>query len=217
MVYDRSTKRLFVGHKTSHAMTVINATTGHIEGIIHLGVEPEFPVSNGRGNIYVNAENTNEILKIDARTLKIEARWPLAPCKSPSGLAFNQKANQLFSACDNNLMAIVDANTGKVIQTVAIGSGPDAAVYDPLTGRVFSSNGESGTLTVIGQKAGGSYRIIQTVQTEKGARTMTLDSKTHAIYLSTAKLGPPQLATPGHPHTHPTALPNTFKVLVVEP
>ena len=217
MVYERSTRRMFVGHKTSHAMTVIDAETGRIEGIIHLDAEPEFPVSDGKGHIYVNTEDTSEILKIDARTLTIKARWPLAPCKSPSGLAFDPHANMLFSACSNNLMAIVDAGSGKITKTVEIGSGPDAAAYDPVMNRVFSSNGKSGTLTVIGRKAGNSYAVLQTVQTEKGARTMALDVKTHAIYLSTAKLGPPQLATPGHPHTHPTALPDTFKVLVIEP
>lgn len=217
MVYDQSTGRLFAGHKTSHAMTVIHASTGHIDGILHLGAEPEFPVSDGMGNIYVNTKDTSEILKIDANTLKIQARWPLAPCKSPSGLAFDPQTRKLFSACDNNLMAVVDADSGKVIETAKIGGGPDATAYNSVKKLAFSSNGEDGTLTVIGHEKGSQYSVLQIVQTQKGDRTMALDPKSHVIYLSTAKLGPRQVATPGHPHTHPTALPDTFKVLIVEP
>lgn len=217
MVYDRASGRLFVGHKSSHAMTVIDAATGHIDGIVHLDAEPEFPVSNGMGTIYVNIEDKSEIFKIDARTLTIKTRWPVAPCKSPSGLAFDPQTRRLFSACDNKIMAVVDADSGKVIATPKIGGGPDAAAYDPLKKLIFSSNGDTSTLTVIGHDGGNRYSVIQTVQTQKGARTMALDTKTHAIYLSTANLGPPQIATPGHPHTHPTALPGTFKVLIVAP
>ncbi|HEX5413778.1 MAG TPA: hypothetical protein VFZ27_18190 [Terriglobia bacterium] len=117
MVYDRASGRLFAGHKSSRAMTAIHASTGHIDGIVHLDAEPEFPISDGMGNIYVNIEDKSEILKIDAKTLKIQAHWPLAPCKSPSGLAFDPQTRRLFSACDNELMAIVDADSGKVIAT----------------------------------------------------------------------------------------------------
>jgi DNA-binding beta-propeller fold protein YncE len=217
MVYDRASGRLFAGHKSSHAMTAIQARTDHIEGIVQLGAEPEFPVSDGTGNIYVNTEDTSEILKIDAKTLEVRAHWPIAPCKSPSGLAFDIQKRELFSTCDNNLMAIVDADSGKVIATAKIGGGPDAAAYDPVKLLVFSSNGDDGTFTVIGHEDKNLYPVLQTVKTEKGARTMALDTKTHAIYLSSAKLGPPQVATPRHPHTHPTALPGTFKVLIIEP
>lgn len=217
MVYDRASGRLFVGHKSSRAMTSIHASTGHIDGIVHLDAKPEFPVSDGAGNIYVNTQDTSEIVKIDAKTLRIRARWPLSPCKSPSGLAFDPQTGTLFSACDNNLMAIVDAGLGKVVATVPIGSGPDAAAYDPVEKLAFASNGDGGTLTVIGKKKGNRYAVLQTVQTAAGARTMTLDTKTHLIYLCTAKLGSTQIATPGHPHTHPTSLPDTFKVLIVAP
>jgi Uncharacterized conserved protein len=215
MVYDRTSGRLFAGHKSSHAMTVIHASTGHVDGIVHLDGMPEFPVSDGIGNIYVNIVDRSEIVKIDAKTLTIKAHWPLAPCKSPSGLAFDPQTKRLFSACDNKLMAIIDTGSGRVIATPAIGGGPDAAAYDPIAKLIFSSNGEDGTLTVIAEDHNGGYRIAQNVQTEKGARTMALDTKTHTVYLSSAKLGPRQVATPGHPHTHPTAIPGTFKVLIV--
>jgi hypothetical protein len=218
MVYDEATGRLFVGHKASQSATVIQVATGQVEGTIRLGGIPEFPVSDGRGNVYVNIDDKSEIVQIDSKSLAIKARWPLAPCKSPSGLAYDPGQRRLFAACENNLMAIVDADSGKLLATPAIGGKPDAAGYDPITKLAFSSNGD-GTLTIIADRGNGKYEVVQNLQTQKGARTMTLDAKTHTIYLSTAELGPPPSPTPENPHpvSHPTAIPGTFKVLIARP
>jgi len=145
MVYDEATRRLFVGHKPSSSMTVINPATMTIEATIQLAGIPEFPASDQAGNIFVNLEDKSEITEIDAKTLKIKAHWPLSPCQSPSGLAFDRAKRRLFAACGNKLMAIVKADTGQVVATVPIGGGPDAARFDPMTHLAFSSNGD-GTL-----------------------------------------------------------------------
>ena len=218
MVYDEATRRLFVGHKPSKSMTVINPGTMAIETTIQLGGIPEFPASDQAGNIFVNIDDKSEITEIDAKTLKIKAHWPLSPCESPSGSAFDRAKRRLFAACDNKLMAIVNADTGKVVATVPIGDEPDAARFDPVTHLAFSSNGD-GTLTVIADGGNDQYRVVQTVATEPGARTMALDEKTHTIYLSTAKLGPPPSPTPENPNPpkHPTAVAGSFKLVVVSP
>ncbi len=169
MAYDAGTGRLFVGHKSNKSITAINATTGEIEGTIELGGIPEFPVADGLSNLYVNIEDKNEIVRVDTKTLKIKAHYPLAPCQAPSGLAFDAVKRRLFAACDNKLMAVVNADTGAVVATVPIGDGPDAAGFDPETHLAFSSNGE-GNLTVVKDFGGDHYRVVQDVPTEKGAR-----------------------------------------------
>jgi hypothetical protein len=217
MVYDRSSGRLFVGHKPSKSVTVIRASSGEIEKVIPLGGVPEFPVSDGAGSIFINIDDQSEIIRIDANSMTIKARWPLKPCQSPSGLAFDEQKNRLFSACENKLMAVMDAGTGELISTLPIGDGPDAAAFDPETRLAFSSNGD-GTLTVIAEHGAG-YAVVQNLRTEVGARTMTLDMKNHGIYLSTAKLGPPPAPTPENPNPpkHPTAVAGTFHLIVATP
>ncbi len=217
MAYDHTSGRLFVGHKPSKSMTVIQASSGRIEKVIPLGGVPEFPVSDEGGNIYVNIDDTSEIVHIEAKSMTMKARWPLKPCKSPSGLALDRQKNRLFAACDNRLMAVVDASTGKLISTLPIGDGPDAAGFDPVTKLAFSSGGD-GTLTVVGEQGDG-YAVVQNLRTEEGARTMTLDTKSHVVYLSTAKLGPPPVPTVRvpNPPKHPTAIAGTFHVLLASP
>lgn len=218
MVYDHTTGLLFVGHKPSRSMTAIRAASGEIQANIKLDGIPEFPVSDGIGGIYVNIDDKSEIVQIDAKSMSIKARWSLSPCQSPSGLAFDQQERRLFAACGNKLMAVVNADTGKVITTVPIGDGPDAAGFDPKTRLAFSSNGD-GTLTVIASTRNDQYSVVQNLRTEEGARTMTLDTKTHAVYLSAAKLGPPPVPTPQNPTPpkHPTAVAGTFHVIVARP
>ncbi len=156
-------------------------------------------------------------MQIDARSLAIKARWPLKPCQFPSGLALDAQKHRLFAACDNRLLAVVDAATGKLISTVSIGKGPDAAGFDSNTRVAFSSNGD-GTLTVIGERGAG-YAVIQDLKTESGARTMALDTKNGSVYLSAAVLGPPPMPAPNNrnPPKHPTAVAGTFHVLVASP
>ena len=218
MAYDTVTGKLFVGHKPSKSITAINATTGKIEGRIKLPGTPEFPATDGRSSLFVNIEDKNELVRIDTKTLEITAHYPLAPCTGPGGLAIDLERHRLFAACDNKIMAVVNSDTGAVVASLPIGSGPDAAGFDPGTRLAFSSNGE-GNLTVIKEEDGDRYRVIQTVATEPGARTMTLDETTHTVFLSTAKLGAPPAPTAENPHppNHPTAVAGSFKLVVVSP
>lgn len=208
IVYDPASTRVFAFNGRSHDATVIDAKTGKVDRTIALSGKPEFPVSDGRGNIYDNIEDKSEIVQIDSKDLTVKAHWPVAPCESPSGLAIDTRNRRLFAVCDNKIMAVVDADSGKVVATPAIGEGPDAAAFDPGTQLAFSSNGE-GTLTVVAQNGKDSYAAAQTVPTAKGARTMALDAATHTIYLSTAKFGP------SNGTSRPSILPGTFNVLVV--
>ena len=214
IVYDSASKRVFAFNGRSQDATAIDAATGVVAGTIKLDGKPEFPVSDGQGSVYVNIEDKNEIVRIDSKTLTIKAPWPIAPCESPSGLAMDRASRRLFSVCNSKVMAVTDADSGKVVATPAIGDGPDAAVFDPETKLAFSSNGD-GTLTVIKETGKDSYSVAQTVKTARGARTMALDEITHKIYLPTASFGPAPQATADNPRPRPSVLPDTFKILVL--
>lgn len=215
IVYDTFSKRVFTFNGRSQDATAIDAQTGAVVGTIPLAGKPEFPVSDAHGSVYANIEDKSEIVRIDPKTLTVKARWPLAPCDSPSGLAIDSQRHTLFSVCDNKLMAIVDGTSGKILATPAIGDGPDAAAYDSGTGQAFASNGRSGTLTVVNTK-GGKFEAAQTVTTAQGARTMALDQKTNTIYLATADFGPPA-ASPDGGRARPSIKPGTFKLVIVSP
>jgi YVTN family beta-propeller protein len=216
ILYDPYSRRVFAFNGRSNDVTAIDAASGKVAGTIALDGKPEFPVSDGKGNVYANIEDKSEIVQLDPQTLKVKKTWPLSPCKEPSGLAIDLEARRLFSVCSNNKMAVVNADSGQVIATVAIGDGPDAAAYDPGSKLVFSSNG-SGTLTVVGQSSPDKYSVLENVPTERSARTMTLDTKTHKIYLSAAQLGATPEATADNPHPRPKIVPDSFHILVVSP
>ncbi len=216
ILYDPYSKRVFAFNGRSNDVTAIDAASGKGAGTIALDGKPEFPASDGKGNLYVNIEDKSEIVQIDPQTLKVKKTWSISPCEEPSGLAIDLEARRLFSVCSNNKMAVVNADSGQVITTVAIGNGPDAAAYDPGRKLVFSSNGE-GNLTVVRQDGPDKYTVIATVSTERSARTMALDAKTHKIYLSAAQLGAAPEATPDNPHPRPKMVPGSFHVLVVSP
>jgi YVTN family beta-propeller protein len=215
IVYEPINNRVLAFNGRSKNATVLDAATG-VTHTIALDGKPEFPVADGNGVVFVNIEDKSEIQKIDAKTLKVENTWPLSPCESPSGLAIDRANRRLFSVCDNKLMAVVNADSGKVVATPAIGEGPDAAAFDPELKLAFSSNGESGTLTVVREQGNDKYSVLETVTTKAGARTMALDEKTHKIYLSDAEFGPAPAATADHPHPRRSIKPDSFKVLVVE-
>ncbi len=214
ILFDPATKRVFTFNGRSNNSTVIDAATGAIVGKIALDGKPEFAVSSGTGEIFVNIEDKSELLRLDPKNLKVENRWPLAPCEEPSGLAIDIKKHRLFAGCDNKMMAIVNADTGKVITTLPIGGGVDANGFDPDSGLAFASCGE-GVLTVVSEETPDKFSVAQNVTTERGARTMTIDPKTHQIFLVTAKFGPPPAATADQPRPRPAILPDTFEVLVV--
>ncbi len=214
IVFDSSTKRVFTFNGRSGDSTAIDAATGEVVGKIPLEGKPEFAVSTGTGEIFVNLEDKSELLALDPKDLKVKSRWPLAPCQEPSGLAMDVKSRRLFAGCDNKMMAVVNADTGKVITTLPIGDGVDANGFDPDTGFAFASCGE-GVLTVVHEDSPENFSVAQSVPTERGARTMALDSKTHQIFLVTAKFGPRPEPTAQQPHPRPAILPDSFVVLVV--
>jgi len=214
IVYDPASKRVFAMNGRSSNSTAIDAATGKVVGTIALSGKPEFAVADGAGRVYVNIEDKSELWQIDSQKLVVTAHWPLAPCKEPSGLAMDAEHRRLFSGCDNKMVAVVDEDSGRVIATPQIGDGVDANGFDPGTGFVFSSNGESGTFTVIHEDSRDEYTVLENVPTLKSARTMTLDPKTHEVFLVGAQFGPRPAATPETPHPRPPVLPNSFVVLM---
>ncbi|MGA8142593.1 MAG: YncE family protein [Candidatus Acidiferrales bacterium] len=214
IVYDPASKRVFAMNGRSSNSTAIDAATGNVVATIPLGGKPEFAVADGAGHVYVNIEDKSELQQIDSQKLAVTASWPLSPCQEPSGLAIDAAHHRLFAGCDNKIMAVVDAATGKVIATPAIGEGVDGSAFDPGTGFAFASNGQSATLSVIHEDSPDKFSVIEEVPTQKGARTITLDPKTHEVYLVTADFGPRPAPTPENQHPRPPILPNSFVVLV---
>jgi DNA-binding beta-propeller fold protein YncE len=212
IIYDPSSKRVFAFNGRSHDATAIDAEKGAAVGSVQVGGKPEFAVSDGKGGVFVNIEDKNEILSLDPDKLTVKAHWPLSPCESPSGLAMDRKNRRLFAGCDNKMMAVVDADSGKVITTLPIGDGVDATAFDPGTNLAFASCGE-GVLNVIHEDSPDKFTVVENVKTKRGARTMALDESTHKVYTVTADFGPPPAPTPQQPHPRPSILPDTFVVL----
>jgi len=213
IAYEPVTHRVFTFNGGSRDATALDGSTGAVAGTIPLGGKPETAVSDGHGNIFANVESTSEIVKIDARALKVVARWKVAPCESPSGLAMDIAHGILLAGCDNKMMGVVDASSGKVLATPAIGEGVDADRFDPSTGYAFASNGE-GTLTVVREENPRKFSVVDDVATQKGARTMELDPKTGDVFLVTADRMPPPPPTTDNPHPRPTVVPGSFRLLV---
>lgn len=213
IIYDQATHRVFAFNRGSADASAIDANTGEVAGLIPLGGNPEFATADGKGMVFVNLDNKSEIVAIDSKKLEAKAHWPVAPGEDPSGMAIDRKHGRLFSVCGNKMMTVMDAATGKVVAHVPIGAGPDAASFDPDTNLAFSSNGE-GTLTVVHQDSADKYTVVENVQTQRGARTMALDPKTHNIFVVTAQYGPPPAPTPERPNPRPAPLPNSFVILV---
>ena len=213
IVYEPVTKTVWAFNGRSSNATVIDAKTQKVVATVSLPGKPEFPVADGKGNVYDNIESKNEIVRFDAAAQKITAEWPLAGCDSPSGLAIDRASRHLFAVCDGKKMAVVDADTGKVLATPEIGEGPDAAGFDAKDKLAFSSNGE-GTLTVVDASKPG-FPVVQSVTTQRGARTMAFDSANGRIYLPTAQFGIRPAATAENPHPRPVIVPDSFTVLVV--
>jgi DNA-binding beta-propeller fold protein YncE len=209
--YDAGTRRVFAFNGRSSNAVAIDAADGKVVGMIPVGGKPEFAAGDDQGHVFVNIEDKSQLLEIDAQKLSVLHRWPLTGCKEPSGLAFDQKNRRLFSVCGNKKMMVVNADTGKVVATLAIGDDPDAAGFDPGTQLVFSSNGESGDLTVIHEDSPDAYTVIENVPTKKYARTMAIDLKTHNIFLPIAEFEP--VAPKGE--DEPPIKPNSFGVLLV--
>jgi DNA-binding beta-propeller fold protein YncE len=215
IIYDAASHRVFTMNGRGANSTAIDVTNGTVAGTVPLNGRPEFAVADGRGSIFVNIEDSNAVVRFNARTLQVEARWSIAPCDGPSGLAIDREHHRLFSVCDG-VMAISDADNNRMITTVPIGRGPDAAAFDPATQNVFASCGGSGTLTIVHEDSPDHFTLVGNLATERGARTMTLDEQSHKIFLPTADFQPAPAPTPGQRPQRPQMVPGTFRLVVVE-
>jgi YVTN family beta-propeller protein len=214
IVYDPASKRIFVFNGDSKSSTVIDPASGTVVKAIPMGGGPEFAVADGAGMIYNNIEDTSEVVAIDSRALTIKARWPVAPAGQPTALAMDREHRRLFSAGRGpQMVVIMNADSGKVIQSFPISAGVDANVYEPETGLLFVSTRE-GVVHIFHEDTPDKFSEVETVKTEYGAKTMALDSKTHNLYLTTADFGPPPAPTPERPHPNPAPIPGTFHLLI---
>ncbi|MFZ0361948.1 MAG: YncE family protein [Terriglobales bacterium] len=188
ILYDPFSKRVFTFNAKSHDTTAVDASKGEVVGKIDLGGKPEFAATDEKGTVFVNIEDTSELVAFDPQKLTVKSRWKLANCEEPTGLAIDRKNRRLFVGCGGNKkMAIVDADSGKVLATPAIGEGCDATAFDADRGLAFASAGD-GTITVIQESGADKFSVAQTVTTQKAARTMALDPKTHRLFTVTANV-----------------------------
>jgi len=216
IIYDPASKRVFTMNGRAGTATVIDAATGAVAGSITLGGRPEFPASDAAGHVYVNLEDKSEVVELDSQKLTVLNTWPLAPCQSPSGMAIDRAHRRLFIGCHNQLMAVMDADSGKVVATVPIGSGVDANRFDSGTQLAFSSNGD-GTLTVVHEDTPDSFTVLGNIPTQQGARTMEVDLATHHVYVVTASFGPMPVPTADMPRPRPPILPDSVVVIELAP
>jgi YVTN family beta-propeller protein len=216
ILYEPSGKHVFTFNGKSKDVTVLDASSLAVVATIPLPDKPEFAVDDHAGQIFVNIESDpGQIVALDSRRLAVKATWPLPGCDRPSGLAMDRVHRRLFSVCDDKVMAVTNADDGSSVSRVSIGEGPDAAAFDEKRSLVLSSNGE-GSLTVVREESPDHYRIIETVRTQRGARTMALDSVSGKVYLVTADLSPAPAPTPEQPRPRPVPVPDTFTVMVVD-
>jgi DNA-binding beta-propeller fold protein YncE len=215
ILYDPSTRRVFTFNGGSASATVIDAARGTVAGTVALRGKPEAAVLDGAGHVWVNIEDKGEIEEFDPRALRSLGHWALEGCEEPSGLAIDRAHGRLFSVCGNGKMVVTDMATHRVVAMLPIGQGADGAAFDPSTGMAFSTNGGDGTLTVVHQDAPDRYSVVQTLATQRGARTIALDPATHRVYTVTAELGAAPAATPENPRPRRPVVPGTFVLLTI--
>jgi len=207
ILYDPFSKRVFTFNGKGHDMTAVDAARGEVVGKIELGGKPEFAATDEKGTVFVNIEDTSELVAFDPQKLTVKSRWKLADCEEPTGLAIDRKNRRLFAGCGGNKrMVVVDADSGKVVASPAIGEGCDATAFDADRGLAFAAAGD-GTITVIREDSRDKFSVAQTVTTQKSARTMTVDTKTHQLFTVAANVGP---------RPERKVEPDSFVVLVVE-
>jgi DNA-binding beta-propeller fold protein YncE len=214
VVYDPASKNAFSMNGDSSSSTVVNAKTGQVVKTIALGGKPEFAVADGKGMVYASLSDKNEIAAIDTRTLEVKSRWPVAPAGGPTALAIDVEHRRLFSAGRNpQMLAVLDADSGKVVQSFPITAGVDAAAYDADSGMIFVSTTD-GNIHVFHEDSPDKYSVVDTVKTQYGAKTMGLDTKTHRLFLDTSDFGEPAAAAAGGRGGRRAAVLGTFRVLV---
>lgn len=217
IIYDRETKRIFTADRGSKRITAIDAKTGKIAGTIdNLGGRTEHLASDEAGHVFLNMQDRNTLLKLDARDLKVLETWPTAPCEAPSSMDMDRAHARIFIGCRGaGMMAVVDATSGKIVATNPIGGGVDAAEFDPKTGLAYFSTGANGALSIFREKSPNEYELLENVPTQAGARTMAVDRRTGRVYVAAAELGPRPAPTPENPRQRPPVIPGTFSVLVI--
>lgn len=215
ILFDRKTQHIFTADRDSKRVTALDPKTGKIVGTIErLGGKTEHAASDEAGHIFLNMQDLNTMLKLDSQALKVMERWPMAPCEQPSSMDIDRAHQRIFIGCRNGVMAVVDANSGKVITTQPIGRGVDAAEFDPDRGLVYFSSGD-GTMAVFHEDTPDKYMLVERVKTQSGARTMAVDRKTGKAFLSVAEFGPRPEAKPGAPTPRAPMVPGSFSVLVI--
>jgi DNA-binding beta-propeller fold protein YncE len=214
IIYEPVSHRVFTFNGRSSDSTAIDAKTGTvITSSIPVGGKPEFAQVDGKGHIYANIEDKNEIIEVDAKNALVSRRYSIAPCDGPSGLAFDVKKVHLYSVCDNKMMIVSDPATGKVLATPAIGAGPDGVAFDDAY--AFSANGRDGNITMVGETAPGKFEVVATIPTQFGARTIAADQKAHKLYLPATETGPPAVGKDGKQGKNPSPIPDSFEIVVV--
>jgi YVTN family beta-propeller protein len=216
ILYVPAAKRVFAFNGRSRDVTVIDAVTLTVVATVPLGGKPEVAVADAEGRVFVNIEDTGEIVVLDKSGTRVEKRWPLKPCEEPTGLAIDAARQRLFAVCANHTMVVVDATSGRLVSRLPIGAEPDGVEFDPASGRAFSSNGE-GTVTVVREADPEHFSVVRTLATQPRARTLALDPASHLLYLVTASFGPPPLPTAEQPRPRAAMLKDTFTLLVVDP
>ena len=213
LLYDKFSDRVFIFNHNDVTTTAIDIKEGKVVGTVDVGgTALEAGVSDEKGTIFVNLEDTHEIVSFDAKTLAIKNKWKIAPGEEPTGLAIDVKNHRLFTVCHNGWMMVLDSEKGNIVAQVPIGRRVDGVVFDPKLGMAISSNGE-GTMTVVKEVSLNEYKVVETVKTEIGARTIALDAKTHHVFVSTAQYGETPAATTENPNPRPKVVPGTFMVL----
>ena len=210
--YEPFSKKIITCNGRSKSLSVIDPEKETVVATIDLGGKPEEAVSDGKGKLFVNLEDKNQIAEVDMKNYTVLNRWPIAPGESATGLALDKKTNRLFAGCDNKMMVVVDATNGKVITSLPIGDGCDGVVFDENKDLVFASCGE-GIMTVIKEKDANNFEVVQTVPTQQTARTIALDPTNNTLFLPAANLEP---ADPNATSRRRSYVPGSFKVLVVK-
>ena len=214
ILYDKSSGYVLTFNGGSNSATVIDVEKAEAVATIALPGRPETGVSDGEGKVFLNLEDISHIVEIDMKADKVVSDWKLEGCEGPTGLAMDKKNRRLFSGCHNQVMPILNADSGKQLATLPIGQGVDAVAFDPETQLAFSSNGE-GTLTIVHEDSPDKFSVVENVQTKPGAKTMSLDPKSHNIYLVSAKYEPAPPATADTPRPKRKMIPDSFFVLVM--
>jgi YVTN family beta-propeller protein len=213
IIYDPASKHVFAMNGKTNDSSVIDPATATVVATISMGGRPEYAVADGKGTIYDNIEDKNEVVALDSRTNTVKSRWPIAPAEEATAVDLDVKHGRLFIGGRNKILAIMDEKSGKVVQNFPIGAGVDTNIYEPATGLLFIATRE-GTLHIFHEDSPDKFSVVETVKTEFGARNLALDPKTHRLFIDTADFGPSPAPTAEQPNPQPTPVSGTFRLLV---